>query len=226
MALIPCTDFYTEDPPIVPTRIKRTNPDAIRDRWANFVYAMDLSVSPDDDKLGNQLGAWSLWDLPVTHTAQYVDSRGNDFVVVAILDRVYVLDWKVYRDEWRHNSYAPIYRMITVGPIPSAKEEVPKGYDLGVLKRFREWQFSLRDAPEAGAQSKWRISVGEYDNEDATYKTTMRAARKRMRLPVAVKGSSFTVRMEHAANEPIHIGHWLAKWDMLGRPIAHTVRTA
>lgn len=224
MALIPCTDFYEDDTGSVPVRIKRTNPDAIRDRWANFCYAMDLSPLQDDDKLGNQYGAWSLWDLPVTHAAQYVDDRGNDFIVVAIVDRVYILDWKRYRDEWLHNTYAPIYRMLTIGPIPSSKDDAPKGYALDALKRFREWQFSLRDEPEAGQEAKWRISVGEYDKE-STYKITMRASRKRMRAPISVKGTAFTVRLEHAANEPIHIGHWLAKWDMLGRPVSHSRRT-
>ena len=224
MALIPCTDFFEDDTEIVPVRIKRTNPDAIRDRWANFVYAMDLSPLQDDDKLGNQYGAWSLWDLPVTHSAQYVDDRGNDFIVVAIVDRVYILDWTRYRDEWLHNTYAPIYRMLTIGPIPSSLDDAPKGYSLDVLKRFREFQFSLRDGPSTGASSKWRVSVGEYDNE-STYKITMRASRKRMRVPVTVKGTAFTVRLEHAANEPIHIGHWLSKWDMLGRPLQDSKRT-
>lgn len=224
MALIPCTDYFEDQQDFVPARIKRTNPDALRDRWANFAYAMDLSPLQDDDKLGNQYGAWSMWDLPVTHCAQYVDARGNDFIVVAIIDRVYILDWTRYRDEWMHNTFAPIYRMLTIGPIPSSQNDAPKGYALDAVKRFRELQFSLRDAPETGNESKWRISVGEYDNE-TTYKITMRAARKRMRAPISVKGTSFTVRLEHAANEPIRLGHWLAKWDMLGRPVAHTRRT-
>lgn len=224
MALIPCTDFFEDNQLLTPARIKRTNPDAIRDRWANFVYSMDLSPLQNDDEVGGEYGAWSLWDLPVTHSAQYVDDRGNDFVVVAIIDRVYILDWKRYADEWLHNTWAPIYRMLTIGPVPSSIDDAPKGYALDQLKRFREIQFGLRDAAQSGNESKWRVSVGEFDNE-ATYRITMRAGSRKMRVPCAMKGSSFSVRLEHAADEPVRITHWLAKWDMLGRPIRESRRT-
>jgi len=225
MALIPCTDFFSDAQLGVPTRIKRTNPDSIKDRWANFVYSMDLSPLQNDDELGNQYGAWSLWDLPVTHATQFVDDRGNDLVVVAIIDRVYALDWKRYADEWMHNTWAPIYRMLTIGPVPSSLDDAPKGYELDSLKRFREIQFSLRDPIASGNESVWRVSVGEYDNEDDTYRVTMRAGSRRMRVPCALKGSAFTVRLEHAADEPVRITHWLAKWDMLHRPWKESRRT-
>ena len=64
VAFIPCEDYFEEDIATVPGRIKRTNPDSIQDRFVNFIYSMDLSPSPNDDQLGNTMGAWSLWDIP------------------------------------------------------------------------------------------------------------------------------------------------------------------
>jgi len=226
MALIPCTDFYNEPPGTIPARIKRTNPDAILDRWANVVYSMDLSPSPDDDELGNTDGAWSLWDLPVTHAAQYVDERGNDLIVVAIDNRVYKLDWNRYSDEWLHNTFAPIYRMVQIGPIPSSRDASPmQGYDPRVLKRLREFQWSLVDAPDTGNDSKWRISVGVFNREDVTWRVGVRQASQSMRVKPALKGQAFTVRLEHAANEPINIQSWQAEWDLIGRRIKASRRT-
>jgi hypothetical protein len=227
MATIPCTDYFDSIVRLVPTRIKRTNPNSIKDRWANFCYSMDLSPQPDDDEIGNQYGAWSLWDLPVTHCAQYVDEAGNDLIVVAIGNRVYKLDWTKYRDEWEHNTFAPIYRMIQIGPIPHAKDEVAVrgGYDPRVLKRLREFQWSLVDAPESGNDSKWRVSVGVFNREDETWRVGMRAAKRDMRLKTAVKGLAFAVRLEHCANEPMQITNWSAEWDMLGRRTKASRRT-
>jgi hypothetical protein len=224
MVMIPCTDFYEDETEFVPVRIKRTNPDSIRDRWANFFYSMDLSPLQDDDALGNQYGAWSLGDIPATHCAQYIDDRGNDLIVVAIIDRVYILDWTRNADEWLHNSWAPIYQMCVIGPLPSSKDDAPKGYALDILKRFRELQFSNRDGPNSGINSKWRVSVAEWDVEEG-YKITVRQATKRMRIPVAKKGRSFMVRLEHAADEPIRIEHFQAKWDMLGPRFKNSKRT-
>jgi len=218
MAAIPCQDFYKDVPGIIPKRIKRTNPDSIADRYANLVYSMDLSPLPGDEEIGNQMGAWTLWDLPVTHAAQIDDDNGDDLICVAILNRVYYLSRKAYADEWLHNTFAPIYRMVMLGPIPSTEDDSSKGgYDLEEMKRFLEFQFKLQDAPEAGPLSKWRISVGEWENEGATYVVTTREGARDMRARVAVKGRSFIVRLEHAAEEPIHIGHWQAFWQKLGR---------
>lgn len=222
MAAIPCTDYYTEDIGVVPVRIKRTNPDSLLDRWTPLVYSMDLSPLPDDDELGNQLGAWSMWDLPASHSAQYIDERGNDLVCIAIIDRVYWLDWNRYRDEWAPNTFAPIYRMLRIGPIPATRDDAPKGYSLDVWKRFREFSFALRDAPESWDDSKWRVSAAEWDRND--WRMTMRQGRQRMRIPLVTRGRSFVVRLEHAADEPVRIEHWQAKWDMVGKRIPQSPR--
>lgn len=221
--LIPCTDYFEDVVDIIQIRIKRTDPNSIKNRHANFVYSMDLSPMQSDDELGNQYGAWSLWDLTVTHACQYVDNSGNDMILVAIRDRVYVLDWTVYRDEFLQGVYAPIYRMLTIGPLPSSLDDAPKGYALDALKRFREVQWSLMDEPQAGNDSKWRVSVGEY-NHTSSYRTTVRQQKRAMRIPMAVKGPSFVLRLEHTANEPMRIEHVLTKWDLLGRPIKNSTR--
>jgi len=225
MAVIPCVDFFEEVVGIVPGRIKRTNPDSIFGRHANLTYSMDLSPLPGDEELGNQFGAWSMSDIPSSHASQIDDDDGNDLICVSILNRIYTLSRKVFRDEWLHNTYAPIYRQITIGPIPYSEEEASKGgYNLAELKRFLEFQFSLKDAPQDGPLSKWRVSVGEWENEDDTYVVTTRAGSQRMRARVNVKGRSFTVRIEHAANEPIHVEHWEAFWSSLGRRLAQSKR--
>lgn len=220
MTAIPCPDFFEEAPGIIPPPIRRTNPDSIKDRHANLVYSMDLSPLPGDEQLGNQYGALSLWDLPVSHAAQTDDDNGDDLIVVSILNRVYRLDRRRFRDEWLHNSFASIYRMLTVGPIPTAADSSDKGgYSPDELKRFLEFQFSNRDLPQAGPLSKWRISVGEWENEDATYNVKTREGGQRVRVRATVKGKAFTVRLEHAANEPFHLESWLAVWQGLGRRI-------
>lgn len=222
--LIPCTDYFEDVVDIIQVRIKCTTFTCLENRWANFVYSMDLSPQPGDDTIGTPYGAWSLWDLTVTFATQYVDEAGNDFIVVAIRDRVYVLDWKVYRDEFLHNTFAPIYRMLTIGPIPSTLDDAPKGYALDMVKRFREVQWSLADESEAGNESKWRVSVGQF-GKPSSYKVSVRRQKKNMRLPIAVKGTSFMLRLEHTANEPMHMEHVLTKWDILGRPIKNSTRT-
>jgi len=227
MAAILCPDFFEEVPGIIPGRIKRTNPESIEDRFANLTYSMDLSPLPGDEEVGNQFGAWSLGDLPVAHAAQIDDDNGDDLICVAVLNRVYRLNRSVYRDEWEWNTFAPIYRQVTIGPIPYAEEDVGKGdFNLAELKRFLEFQFQNKDAPQAGPLSKWRFSVGEWENEDETYVTVARQGGQRMRARIAVKGRSFTVRLEHAANEPIHIEHWEALWQSLGRRLSQSKRTS
>lgn len=229
MDAIPCADFFVETIDVVPVRIKRTDPDAIADRWANFVYNMDLTPPTGDPgqsagEIDTGNGAWSLWDLPVTHAAQIDDENGDDLVCVASGDRVYWLDWNTYRDEWAPNTYAPIYRMLSIGPIPSSEKDVGD-LDLDVVKQFVEFQFSLRDAPTAGDLSRWRISVAEWDHVDSTQRIVERRGAQRMRARVAAQGRSFVVRLEHAANEPVRIEHWTAMWRPLGRRIPEARRS-
>lgn len=225
MAAIPCSDYFTEDIGTVPVRIKRTNPDSIKDRWTPFVASFDILPSPKDDEATGELIDWSLWDTPASHSAQYVDERGNDLIVVAIVDRVYYFDWDRYADEWAPNTFAPIYRMLRTGPVPSNSDASQNGYALDVWKRFREFAFALKDEPQAGDDSKWRVSVAEWDAEEANWKVTLRHAARRMRVPVVARGRTFNVRLEHSANEPVRIEHWQAKWNMLGRRIPNSKRT-
>jgi hypothetical protein len=222
MAQIPCTDFYDEAPLTVPARIKRTNPDAIKDRWANFIYSMDLSPEQGDEDVGNQYGAWSLWDLPVSHCTQIDDDNGDDLIVVAILDRLYVLDWTAYRDEYEPDKYAPIYKSLRLGPLPSSADDVAGGrggFQLDTVKRFREFEWSARYPSTAeDGQSKWRVSIAEWENEDATRRITIRRGSQRMRVQCALRGTAFVVTLEHAANERVEITNWKATWDETGRP--------
>lgn len=223
MALIPCSDYYTEIVNTIPIRIKRTNPDALEDRWTPFVYSMDLSANPADDEVGNQLGAWSMMDCPATHSAQYTDERGNDFIVIAIVDRVYYFDWKRTRDEWAPNVFAPIYRMLRIGPIPYNLEVTSRGgYAIDVWKRFRAFEFALKDEPQSGDDSRWRVSVSGWDRGDWTL--TMRHGAQQMRVPLVKNARAFSVRLEHSADEPVRIEHWQAKWDMLGKRIPNSKR--
>ena len=233
MAAIVCGDYFEGIPGLIPSRPKRTNPDAIENRWANFVYSMDLSPTPEDDELGNAYGAWSLWDLPVSHAAQIDDDRGDDLITVAILNRVYVLDWTRFRDEWGWNAYKPIYRMMRLGPIPASKDDTEGGdaYRLDHVKRFRELLFNVKDGATALmpatdiSSSKWRITVAEWDNEDATFRRGMREGARRVRFQTAVRGQSFVVTLEHAANEQTRIDYWQAQWDILGPRIRTNRKT-
>jgi hypothetical protein len=232
MTAIACNDYIADDYfPIIPTRIDRTNPDAIRNRWANFIYSMDLSPQPGDEEIGNVHGAWSLGDLPVTHATQIDDDRGDDTIVVAIVDRVYFLDWTRFEDEWAWNSFKPIKRLLRIGPLPSnaaAAEAVTKTvtgtdvYALDHLKRFREVQFHNHQPPGVGVQGKWKVQVAEWGNEPRTSRSATYDAGQRMRAKIATKGSSFIVTLKHSANEPIELEHWQVFWDVLGRrfPVA------
>ena len=225
-AAIPCVDFYEEVVGTVPGRIKRTNPDSIRDRHCNFIYSMDLSALPGDEDLGEQNGAWTVWDIPTSHAAQIEDDRGNDLITVAVLNRIYALDWTRYRDEWLPNTFAPIYRMIQFGPIPYNKDSVEGrgGYALHWLKRFRELQVALKDAATQGADSVWRISVGADGSDEETWRVGVRQTSQLLRAMIAVKGRAFTVRLENAANEPLEIQSWFAAWETLGKRLPQSGR--
>jgi len=227
MANIPCEDYFEETLIVVPGRVKGSNPDSLRDRWGNFMYNMDLSALPGDEELGNQEGAWSLWDITSSFCAQIEDDRGTDFITVAIDNRVYVLDWTRHRDEFGHNAYAPIYRMLEFGPIPFNKDAVEGrgGYALNALKRFRELQWALKFAPQSGPQSVWRISVGEAGTPRETWRVGVLQTAQLMRALVAVKGRGFTVRLENASNDPVQIESWYASWDVLGKRLPASKRS-
>lgn len=228
MAAIDCGDFYDDPPVAVPARIKRANPDALLDRFAPFIYSMDLSPEAGDESAGNEYGAWSLWDLPITHAAQYVDANGNDVIVVSCVNRLYVLDFTAHRDEWAPGSYAPIYRALRIGPIPSSPEDVKMrgGFEVDTVKRFRAFSWGNRYASTAFAGTgRWRVTIAEWENEDATARTTVRRARQRMRVPMTLRARAFTVILEHAANEPFEVTHWKASYDETGRPWQETPRT-
>lgn len=217
MAEILCQDFVTDDVPVVPKRIKRTNPDALANRWGNFIFCMDLSPEQRDE-LGVGVGAWFLWDIPASHVAQIDDDRGEDLIAVAIMDRVYWLDWRRYQDEWFWNAFAPINRLLRVGPIPSNQNAtIPTGgYDLAALKRFCEFSFSLKDGPTGAAGAVWTVTVAEWDREERTQRAGLRQTATRMRTRIFTKGRSFIITLEHSANEPVRIEHWLSAWDIVG----------
>jgi hypothetical protein len=221
---IPCFDFIESDPGPVPARLQRANPDALKNRWGNFVYAMDLSPEPDDDALGNVGGAWSLWDLPVTHAAQIDDDRGDDMIVVAVDDKVYVLDWTRYRDEWEWNAFKPIYRMLRFGPIPHQSASLEgeganpvDAYDIAKSKLFREFYFAVKNVP-TDHESAFRLSVGAWDNENIT-RTTVQTMTQRNRINISIQAPAFILTLEHAADEQWSPYQWVASWDVLDRQL-------
>lgn len=222
MAAIDCRDFLTEPPPEVPARILCTTRTCLRNRWANFVFSMDLS--PDQkDEAGAGVGAWSLWDIPTSHACQIDDDRGEDLICVSIKNRVYWLDWDRYQDEWQWNAYAPIRHRIKLGPIPANQGTVDsqaassiRGYDLRQLKRFREFQWTLEDGSTNAPGAFWTVTVGEWNNERNTSRHTVRRTIRRNRAKVVTKGRSFVVTLEHSANEPVRIESWTAMWDTIG----------
>jgi len=219
MAAIPCPDFVTDPAPVVPARITCTNRTCIENRFVAFVFSIDLAYN-QHEQLGAGIGAWSLWDLPVSHTSQIDDDRGEDLIVVSIMDKLYWLDYTRYKDEWDWNTFAPIYRMLRIGPIPYNEQATEKGgYDLDQVKRFREFQWSLADGATGAAQAIWTVRVVEFQREAATTRSTTRRTNTRMRAQIATKGKAFIVTLEHQADEPINITDWVAKWDVIGRRI-------
>ena len=217
MALIPCTDFVESVPALVPGRPRRANPDAIKDRWCQFVACFDLSPLQGDESANDYEVAWCVWDLPITHSCQIDDDKGDDLICVSIMDRVYYLDHNAYRDEWNWNEYAPIYKMMRIGPIPSSEDEVPRGaWNPDSLKRFQEFFFPIKHRATQGQLSRWRVSVAEMDREGPTQKITMRQSSQRMKIGIWTAGKKFVVTLEHAANEPIDIDYWRAVWDDIG----------
>jgi len=214
-----CTDAYR--PVIIrPRRVRAAECSAFADqnRWINFVYSLNLTPDPSDNDPASGLGAWSVWDLPVTFAAQDVAPNGDDQLFVAIANRVYLLDWTAYRDQWNWDAYGPIYRKLTLGPIPGSRDEEEEGkYSLAGLKRFRTFSFELAKPPaDDPVESQYRVGVSEDGDtsgaEAAGYRRTQRNASAR----VAKKGYSFLVTLEHDANEDLPILWWEADWEELG----------
>lgn len=219
MAIIPCTDFVRDPSPIIPTRPKRTNPNAIYNRWANFVASLDLSPTQSDD-VGAGVLAWTLWDIPTSHCSQIDDDTGEDLITLSVQDNIFWLDWRRYQDEWDWNAFAPINHFIRFAPIPANVEATERGgYDLTDVKRFREFSWSLRDGATGAPAAYWWVTVGERDNEEQTSRTAVRRTFKRMRAKVAVTGQAFVVTLEHSANEPVNIESYTAEWDTIGRRV-------
>lgn len=219
MASIPCADYVQPPIGLVPARIVCTERTCIANRFVGFCFSIDLSQNQKDE-VGAGVGAWSLWDIPASHAAQIDDDRGEDLICVSIMDKVYWLDYERYIDEWDWNSYAPIYRMLRIGPVPYAPDQTQQGgYDLDALKRFREFQFALADGSTGAAGAKWTISVGDFQREAVTTRSTQRKTTNRMRTQIAVKGKAFMITLEHSANEPVNITDWFAAWDTLGKRI-------
>lgn len=188
-------------------------------RWVNFVYSLNLTPDPQDNDPSSALGAWSVWDLPVTYAAQDVDPAGNDLLLVAIADRVYVLDWTQYRDQWNWEAFGPIYRQLTIGPIPGSKDEQEGGtYDLTRLKRFRRLSFQLTTPPaDDPVTSQYKATVAAdgddgYPPDAVGYRRTQQNAEVR----VVKRGYAFLVTLEHDANEDFPLREWIAEWEELG----------
>lgn len=217
MAAIPCSDFITDSPVLWPARPERANPDSIANRYANFVMSLSLSPEQTDDKA---VYGWNLWDIPSSHASQIDDDRGNDLVTLAVQNNIVFLDWDRTADEIDWNTFAPIHRLVRFGPLPSnARATDPEGgYDLAKMKRFREFEFNLRDEP-TGSAGTWRVTVGEWEREGQTERTTTRLTSPRMRTRIAVRGRSFVVTLEHTSDEAVTIEHWRAAWDVVGRRI-------
>lgn len=190
---------------------------ADQNRWVNLVYSSNLTPDPNDNDPASGLGAWSAWDLPVTYCMQDVSTRGDDLLFVAIANRVYLLDWEAFRDQWNWGTYGNIYRKLTLGPIPGSRDEQEGGaYSLPNLRRFRTFTYQLAATPpDDPVQSQYKISVGEDGATTAPaqgYRRTQRSGEAK----VAQRGYSFLVTLEHDANEDFPLLWWQAEWEELG----------
>lgn len=214
-----CTDLYR---PLVlrPRRIRAAECSAFsqQNRWVNFVYSLNLTPDPADNDPASGLGAWSVWDLPVTYAAQDVSTRGDDLLFVAIANRVYLLDWDRYRDEWNWEAYGAIYRKLTLGPLPGSRDEQEGGkYNLTGLKRFRSFAYQLAEPPaDDPVQSQYKIAVTEDGDTTGTAAEGYRRTQRNGEAKVAKRGYSFLVTLEHDANEDFPLIDWVAEWEELG----------
>lgn len=214
-----CTDVYR---PLIlrPRRVRTPECSAFADkaRWVNFVYSLNLTPDPQDNDPASGLGAWSVWDLPVTYAMQDVSTRGDDLLFVAIADRVYLLDWTAYRDQWNWEAYGAIYRRLTIGPIPGSKDEQEGGkYELPNLKRFRSFEYELAVPPaDDPVQSQYKITTVADGDASGAEAAGYRRTQQNAAAKVALKGYSFLVTLEHDANEDFPLIWWQAEWDELG----------
>lgn len=218
-----CGEFYSGNMQLLPPRIKRANPDALEDRWVTYNYSMDLTPEPGDDEFGNAYGAWAIWDLPVATAAQIDDDRGDDFVTVSINDRIYVLDYERFSDEYNWDVRTSIYRLLKLGPIPASSEpgDGAGGYDPFTVKRFRELTFRLTQEPADLDGSRYRISVEEFDNEGKLRQGVRETAQRNL-AKVALMAADFAVTIEHCADEQFSLRSWQAKWDDVKRPFKNS----
>lgn len=218
-----CSDIYATVIGLIPKRITRVNPDAVKDRWVNYVYTMDLTPDPADDTTANPYGAWSVWDIPANIAAQIDDERGDDLIIVAIANRVYQLDWTRFRDEYNWGAYSAIHRLLRIGPIPMQPNDLDqgRGYDPRVLKRFAAFLFSLRHAP-TDRNTKYRIAVEPW-NDETKRRSGERVTQQHNKAKVAVRGYAFTVELYHAANEQFSLANWEAVWEPLGVRVKENV---
>lgn len=219
MAAIPCRDYITDPVPLAPRRINCTYRTCLENRFVAFCFSMDLSPFQRDD-IGEGVGAWSVLDIPASHAAQIDDDRGEDLICVSIRDRVYWLDHDRYIDEWDWNAFAPIYKRVRIGPLPSNQEATKTGgFDMTTVKRFRAFEWSLSDGATGAPGAFWDVSVADWNRDTETERTARRRTTHRMRTQLAVKGRAFMVTLEHSANERIHITDWSAAWDVVGQRV-------
>lgn len=217
-----CTDLYR--PTVIrPRRVRQPECSAFQEqnRWVNLIYSTDLTPDPNDNDPASGLGAWSVWDLPVTYSAQDVDTRGNDLLLVAIANRVYFLDWEAFRDQWNWETYGLIYRQLTLGPIPGSADEIEGGQlDLDSLKRFRRLAFQLAAPPaDDPVQSQYKITVeddGDSSDSLGTPAVGIRRTQRLAEVKAAKAGYGFLVTLEHDANEDFPLIEWVAEWEEMG----------
>jgi hypothetical protein len=214
-----CTDLYR--PTVIrPRRVRAAECSAFEgiSKWVNFFYSLNLTPDPADNKLSSGLGAWSIGDLPVTYAMQDVSTRGDDLLFVAISNRVYLLDWERYRDEWNWETYGKIYRKLTLGPIPGSRDEQEGGtYTLTGLKRFRKLSYHLARPPaDDPVQSEYKVSVADDGDTAGTSASGYRRTQRAGTADVAKRGYSFLVTLEHDANEDFPLLDWTAEWEELG----------
>jgi len=202
-----CTEIYY---PVVlqPRRVRKAEcaSFAEQNRWVNFCVTFDLTPAVEDNATSSGVGAWTVWDLPVSIAFQDVS------------DRAYVLDWDRYRDEMNWEVFSPIYRRLTIGPIPGSREEEEEGkYVLANLKRFRRFSYELATAPtDDPTTSQYKITVDEAGADGGTPAVGYRRTQRHGNAQIAKRGYSFLVTLEHDANEDLPMLWWAADFEELG----------
>ena len=214
-----CTDIYR--PTIIrPRRVRAAECSQFKgkSRSVNFIYSLNLTPDPSDNDPASGLGAWSIGDMPIRYAMQDVSARGDDLLFASSQNRVYILDWERYRDEWNWEVYGRIYRRLTLGPIPGSRDEQEGGkYNLTGLKRFRRLSYQLAFPPaDDPVQSQYKISVAEDGDTAGTPAVGYRRTQRNGEAIVAKKGYSFLVTLEHDANEDFPLIDWTAEWEEMG----------